>query len=174
MKTRTYATMAAAMVALTAGLVACGDDKSSSTTAPAAPATTAAAATTAAGATTAPATGTTVNISVGETSDTAMFLKSDLTSVKAGHVTFVVTNNGKKDHEVVVLKTDTPFDQLAIDPATNKVSEDGNVGETGEPDMKPGDTRTFEVDLTAGNYALVCNIEKHYGMGMRAAFTVTA
>ena len=166
MKTRTYATMAMALVALTAGLVACGGgDKSSSTTAPA---------TTAAGATTAPAAGTTVTISVGETSDTLMFLKSDVASVKAGHITFVVTNAGKKDHEVVVLKTDTPFDQLAIDPTTNKVSEDANVGETGDPALKPGESRTFSVDLAAGNYALVCNIEKHYGLGMRAAFTVTA
>ena len=166
MKTRTYATMAMALVALTAGLVACGDDKSSSTTSPVA--------TTVAGATTAPAAGATITIAVGDTSDTAMFLKSDVTSVKAGHITFVVTNSGKKDHEVVVLKTDTAFDKLAIDPATNKVSEDANVGETGDPAVKPGETRTFEVDLPAGNYALVCNIEKHYGLGMRAAVTVTA
>ncbi len=28
--------------------------------------------------------------------------------------------------------------------------------------------------MTAGNYALVCNIAKHYQMGMYAPFTVVA
>ena len=37
--------------------------------------------------------------------------------------------------------------------------------------MKPGQSRTFTVDnMAAGTYALVCNIAKHYGLGMRAPF----
>ena len=27
--------------------------------------------------------------------------------------------------------------------------------------------------MTAGNYAIVCNLAQHYGKGMRAPFTVT-
>ena len=102
----------------------------------------------------------------------------------AGDVTFVVKNTGTIDHEAVVLKTNLPFDKIPINNAgdppapvttgANKVSEDTNIGETGDPNLKPGDTRTFTIkNMTAGNYAIVCNIAQHYGKGMRAAFTVT-
>ena len=119
--------------------------------------------------------GPTVNVSLSEKSATAYQLAADQSTVKAGHVTFKVTDNGKKDHETVLLKLDgsTAFDKLAIDPSTNRVSEDTNVGETGDPDMTPGETRSFSVDLTPGTYVLVCNIEKHYGLGMRSLLTVT-
>ena len=102
----------------------------------------------------------------------------------AGDVTFVVKNTGTIDHEAVVLKTNTPLRQDSPSPtaathpppsrpAPNKVSEDTNIGETGDPNLKPGDTRTFTIkNMTAGNYAIVCNIAKHYGKGMRAAFTI--
>ena len=119
--------------------------------------------------------GPTVKVTLSEKSDTAYVLAADQASVKAGKVTFKVTDNGKKDHETVLLKLDgtTAFDKLAIDSATNRVGEDTNVGETGDPDLTPGETRSFTVDLAAGTYVLVCNIEKHYGLGMRSLLTVT-
>ena len=104
--------------------------------------------------------------------DGPMTMTTSATSAPAGKVTFVVKNTGTVDHEVVVLKTDTPYDQLQVG-SDDKVSEDTNVGETGEPDLKPGDSRSFTLDLQAGKYVLVCNIAKHYAMGMRAPFTVT-
>ena len=53
------------------------------------------------------------------------------------------------------------------------MSEDANIGETGDPNLKPGDTRTFTIkNMTAGNYVIVCNIAEHYGQGMRAPLTV--
>jgi uncharacterized cupredoxin-like copper-binding protein len=129
--------------------------------------------------------GTTVNVDMGDTEGLkgAMTLTASAASAPAGNVTFVVKNSGTIDHEMIVLKTDTPFDQLPVvdagDPpapvtsGADKVDEAGNVGETGEPDVKPGTTRTFTIkDMAAGKYVLVCNIAKHYGMGMRAAFTV--
>src|SRR5581483_726324 len=104
-------------------------------------------------------------------------------SAPAGDVTFRVKNLGTMEHEMIVLKTDTPFDQLPVadagDPpapvttGANKVDEANNVGETGDPNLKAGDTRTFTVKLAAGKYVLVCNLAGHYGMGMRAPFTVT-
>ena len=131
------------------------------------------------------ATGTTVQVTAGDTSglNGKMTLTPTPASVPAGNVTFVVKNTGTIDHEMIVLKTDVPFDQLPVvdsnDPpvpvtsGADKVSEDGSVGETGDPNVKPGQTRTFTVkNMVAGNYVLVCNIAKHYGMGMRAAFTV--
>ncbi len=104
-------------------------------------------------------------------------------SAKAGDVTFTVKNLGTIVHELVVLKTSTPYDKLPItyggDPpvpvkaGADKVSEDANVGETGDPDLEPGGTRTFVIkNMVPGNYVLVCNIAKHYGLGMRAPFTV--
>jgi uncharacterized cupredoxin-like copper-binding protein len=136
--------------------------------------------------TTPSAVATTVNVTLSDTAGLAgsMTLRADVNGVPAGDVTFVVTNSGTIDHEMVVLKTDAAFDQLPVDNAGDppapvasggdKVSEDQNVGETGDPDVKPGVVRTFTVkDMKPGTYALVCNIAKHYGLGMRAAFTVT-
>ncbi len=88
-------------------------------------------------------------------------------------------NTGTIDHEAVVLKTNVPFDKLPItyggDPPApvktggDKVSEDANIGETGDPNLKPGETRTFTIkNMTAGSYVIVCNLAGHYGKGMRA------
>lgn len=102
-------------------------------------------------------------------------------SVKAGKVKFVVQNAGTIVHELIVLKTDTPFDQLPVadagDPpapvtsGANKVSEARKAGETG--DVAAGKTKSVTIKLKKGNYALVCNIAQHYGLGMRAGFTAT-
>lgn len=136
--------------------------------------------------TTATSSGTTVNVSVGDSKGLGgpMTLTLDVNGVPAGDVTFVVTNNGTIDHEMIVLQTGTPFDKLPItdggDPpapvasGANKVSEVHNVGETGDPNLKPGTTRTFTIkNMKPGTYVLVCNIAQHYKLGMRAALTVT-
>ena len=96
-------------------------------------------------------------------------------------------NTGTIDHEVVVLQarpparpgTSCPSSTAATRPApvttgADKVVEANNIGETGDPNLKPGTSRTFVVkNMKAGNYVLVCNIAQHYGMGMRAQFTVS-
>ena len=120
--------------------------------------------------------GAALNVTVSDTkgTDAAMTLTAPATSA-AGDVTFTVKNTGTIDHEVVVLKTDTAFDQLAVGASeADKVDEASSVGETGDPALKPGETRSFTVTgLASGNYVLVCNIAKHYGLGMRAAFKVS-
>jgi uncharacterized cupredoxin-like copper-binding protein len=104
-------------------------------------------------------------------------------SANAGDVTFTVKNVGTIDHELIVLKTNTPFDKLPIvdggDPpapvktGADKVDEATNIGETGDPNLKPGVTRIFVVKhMAAGKYVLVCNIARHYGLGMTVPFTV--
>jgi uncharacterized cupredoxin-like copper-binding protein len=127
----------------------------------------------------------TVNVTLGDRgAGGPMTLSMSRSTVPAGDVTFVVKNAGTIVHEAVVLKTDVPFDKLPItyggDPpvpvksGANKVSEDANVGETGDPDLEPGGTRTFTIKhMAAGNYVVVCNIAGHYGKGMRAPLTVT-
>jgi uncharacterized cupredoxin-like copper-binding protein len=63
---------------------------------------------------------------------------------------------------------------VPVTSGADKIDEADSVGETGDPNLQPGDTRTFTLTgLSPGNYVLVCNIAKHYGLGMRAAFTVT-
>jgi len=131
--------------------------------------------------------GTTVNVTVSDTkgTDGPMTLVATPASVPAGKVTFVVKNTGTIDHEVLVIGpgidaydkipvTDAGDPPAPVATGADKINEDKNVGETGDPNLKPGETRSFTVDkLDAGSYALVCNIAKHYGLGMRAAFTVT-
>jgi uncharacterized cupredoxin-like copper-binding protein len=121
---------------------------------------------------TAPATndGVPVSVEAGDTSDTVQFYKVNPVSVKTGKVTFTFKNTGNRQHEMIVLKTDTGFDKL-VPGSDNKVSEDASVGEISETDAGKTVVKTF--NLAAGNYVLICNIEKHYAQGMRSAFTVT-
>ena len=91
-------------------------------------------------------------------------------SVRHGKVKLTVTNEGTELHEMVVLKTGTPFDELVVD-AKEKVSESRAVGEV--PTLAKGKTKSLTLKLKAGDYVLVCNIHGHYAAGMRSAFTVT-
>ncbi len=105
-----------------------------------------------------------------------MSLTASPEAVAAGDVTFVVKNTGTIDHEAVVLKTNVPFDKLPVtysgDPPApvktggDKVSEDANIGETGDPNLKPGETRSFTIkNMTPGSYVIVCNLAGHYAQG---------
>ena len=168
-----------ATVALGAALVAgCSSSKNSTSATTAAPS----------GGVTVPSStgGTTINVTLNDTQGTngPMTLVASTNTAPAGDVTFVVKNTGTVDHEMVVLKTTTPYDQIPIadsgDPpapvtsGADKVDEASNIGETGDPNLKPGETRTFTIKaMTPGQYAMVCNIAKHYGLGMRAPLTIT-
>ncbi len=95
----------------------------------------------------------------------------DKTSIKAGAVTFTLKNTGTVIHELVVVKTDAAQDKLAANPEeAGKVTEDGSLGESG--DVAIGISKSFTLDLTPGNYVLMCNEVGHYGMGMHLAFVV--
>jgi uncharacterized cupredoxin-like copper-binding protein len=115
--------------------------------------------------------GTPVLIEVGDTAGTKapMTMTVAPTSAPAGKITFTVKNSGTVIHEMVILKTDVPYDQIPV--VKNKISESTAVGEIG--DIGKGKTKSATYKLKAGNYVLACNVSKHYGLGMRAAFTVT-
>jgi uncharacterized cupredoxin-like copper-binding protein len=113
---------------------------------------------------------TVVNVVGGEKPDGKYYLTVTPGSVKAGKTTITFKNAGTKVHEVVVLKTDMPAGNLKVG-ANHEVSEDASVGEDSETD--PGKTKSTTINLPAGNYVLVCNIERHYEKGMYAALTVS-
>ena len=104
-----------------------------------------------------------MNVTLGDTRGAAgpMSLTVSPSTAPAGDVTFVVKNTGTIEHEAVVLKTNVAYNKLPVnnggDPpapvktGADKVSEDTNIGETGDPNLKPGDTRTFTIkNMTAG------------------------
>ena len=113
-----------------------------------------------------------------------MTLVADKSTVPAGKVSFVIKNTGTIEHELVALKltgsekwntlpvTDAGDPPAPVTTGANKVSEANDVADTGT-NLKPGETRTLVATLPAGNYALVCNIAAHYGLGMRAPLTVS-
>ena len=111
------------------------------------------------------ATGTPVKVTLGE-----FYVKIDTESVKAGPVTFNVSNDGNVPHEFVVVKTDVAADKLA--GSDGLASEEGKVGEL--PDVQPGDTdKVLNLDLKPGAYVLLCNVPGHYMAKQYVAFTVS-
>ena len=114
---------------------------------------------------------TPVAVDVGDTAGTkgAMTMTVTPSSAPAGKVTFTVSNSGTVIHEFVILKTKVRFDKIPV--TKNRISEAKSVGEIGN--IGKGKTKSKTFKLKAGKYVLVCNIAKHYQLGMRAPFTVT-
>jgi uncharacterized cupredoxin-like copper-binding protein len=105
------------------------------------------------------------------------------TNIKAGAITFNVSNNGDKEHEFIIRKTDLQSDKLPLNAdGSGTVSEDapeltvvGDPSELGE--IKSGSTdRTITVTLQPGHYVIFCNLHVtdllHYQKGMHVDFTV--
>lgn len=150
-----------ATVALIALLVAaCSGDSTTTTTT--ASSTTAAAAS---------ASGT-IAVTLADVDANTMLLTPTPDSAPAGEVTFEVTNSGEKDHEFVVVQTDLAIGDLPFDEAEDEVIEDELTVVDEIENLTPGETKSLTVTLEPGNYALICNLEGHYRMGMRSAFTV--
>ena len=84
------------------------------------------------------------------------------TDLPAGTVvTFVITNNGKITHEMVLEKAGVVDEPLEFD----------GKGQEAE-DIEAGTTRTVEWTIPeAGQYKLACHVPGHYEAGMKAAFT---
>ncbi len=103
------------------------------------------------------------------------------TTLKAGSITFNIANNGDKEHEFVVRKTDLTSDKLPLN-GDGEVSEDApELTEVGDPsevaEIKSGSTdRNLTVSLKPGHYVIFCNLHVedllHYQKGMHVDFTV--
>jgi uncharacterized cupredoxin-like copper-binding protein len=111
----------------------------------------------------------------------AMSLSTDQASVPHGNVSFVVTNGGSIDHEMVILPL--PSSQAVGTRAIGgdaKVDETGSLGEASHSGgegagagIVPGASGWVTVALAAGQYELVCNFPRHYMAGMHTQLTVT-
>jgi uncharacterized cupredoxin-like copper-binding protein len=115
-----------------------------------------------------------VNVTLAEWSVTP-----DPTTISAGGVYFLANNMGPADpHELVIIRTDLPPDQLPV--VDGKVPED-QVEFIGEIEaFAPGTQAADTFTLAPGSYALICNIaemeggqlESHYQLGMSASLVV--
>jgi uncharacterized cupredoxin-like copper-binding protein len=92
-------------------------------------------------------------------------------SVASGKVTFDVVNKGTTVHSLVLIRTELPHDKIPSDPKDDaKVDEKGSLLSTGQ--LAVAESKSFNRDLKAGSYVLVCNEPAHYLVGMHIGFTV--
>lgn len=98
-----------------------------------------------------------------------------VSSVDAGQVTLDTVNNGRVGHNVAVVDTTLPSDNL---PTTGVRLNESDpriviVGKT--PSLAAGGRSTLTVDLAPGTYLLVCTVPHHYVRErMLATLTVEA
>jgi uncharacterized cupredoxin-like copper-binding protein len=126
-------------------------------------------------------TGTTVTASLKEWE-----IKLSSADLKAGNITINFTNNGDKEHEFLVRKTDLAPDALPlvtggeddgrVDEESSQLTEVGNPSEIAV--IPPGTTGlSLRLKLEPGHYVVFCNLHVgdllHYQKGMHAEFTVT-
>ena len=110
----------------------------------------------------------------------AMRLVTDLTSVPPGTVSFVATNLGSTNHELVVLPlpaneivgTRALRDDSTIDEATSIGEASNSCGSGTGEGIVPGASSWTTVTLAPGRYELVCNLPGHYAAGMYTQLTV--
>jgi uncharacterized cupredoxin-like copper-binding protein len=98
-------------------------------------------------------------------------------SAKAGDIVFHVHNDATDLlHEFVIFKTDLAPDALPLNDEGAVDEEGAGVTHIDEVEVEPGQAADLAVNLAAGNYVLICNIndnnEMHYGHGMYVEFTV--
>jgi len=101
---------------------------------------------------------------------TDIAIKLDQGWTSAGPVTFSIKNVGTVVHQLVVLKTDIPQNQIPVGTTPGTVTQPGFVGTTAL--INPGGSATLTLPLTSGNYVLLCNQPAHYLIGMHIGFKV--
>jgi uncharacterized cupredoxin-like copper-binding protein len=111
----------------------------------------------------------------------AMRLSADHSTVPHGTVSFLVTNDGSIDHEMVVLpRADSQTAGTRPIGSDAKVDETGSLGEASKTGgagagegIVPDASGWMTITLAPGQYELVCNLPGHYTAGMHTRLTVT-
>ena len=111
----------------------------------------------------------------------AMRLSADHSTVPHGKVSFLVTNAGTINHEMVILPL-ADSQTVGARPVSGdaRIDEAGSLGEASKTGgvgagdgIEPGAFSWVTVTLAPGRYELVCNIAGHYAAGMSTQLTVT-
>ena len=82
-----------------------------------------------------------------------------------------MSNDGKLEHEFVVIKTNLAPGKLPLKGDEAKEDVGPSPGEI-PPSVKPGKTKTLEVTLKPGKYVLICNLPGHYKAGQYTGLNV--
>jgi uncharacterized cupredoxin-like copper-binding protein len=107
-------------------------------------------------------------------------LAADPGSVRTGPVTFVATNTGALNHELLILPL--PSDGASTRPfgTDGKINEQSSLGEASKScghgpgdGISPGTRSWVTVNLAPGRYELLCDEPWHYANGMFTEFTVS-
>ncbi len=109
-----------------------------------------------------------------------MRLTATPSTVGAGQVSFVATNMGSLNHELLIV----PLSGNQI-VGTRPIQSDGTVDETGSlgeasntcgagagEGIAPGSSSWVTMTLAPGRYELLCNLPGHYAAGMYTQITV--
>ena len=94
-------------------------------------------------------------------------------SAEAGEVIFAIANYGSVQHEFLVTKTSYEPGKIPIGSNNRFDEEDKGLTVVDEiPEWAVNESKVLKVNLEAGTYELLCNIEGHYASGMYTSFTV--
>ena len=116
----------------------------------------------------------TVGVTLADKGIESMHITLSTEHVKAGNVTFNVTNTSRNlVHEFVVIKSDTPIQALLYNQEEKEVEESALKVVNEIEDIDPGKSGTLTVKLDPGSYILLCNKAGHYKAGMVIHITVT-
>jgi uncharacterized cupredoxin-like copper-binding protein len=116
----------------------------------------------------------TLKVELWDKNDGSQGMKLSAAEVKAGKVALEITNSSANmEHEFLVFKTDMTPEQFPMMDDGARVDEGKLQGFQEFGDIEEGQTKSWETELTPGNYILFCNEEGHFKAGMYAKLTVT-
>jgi uncharacterized cupredoxin-like copper-binding protein len=119
-----------------------------------------------------------VNVTLQDATDggdiSGMKMTATPDSVKAGRITIHASNQSHGlVHEVIVVRPAANGAPLPYDEKSGRVIEK-KIADLGEvSDLPAGKSGSLTVNLTPGNYLLICNQANHYKAGMWTKLTVT-
>jgi len=117
----------------------------------------------------------TVVIQEWDKKDGSMGLSLDTQTIKAGEVTFSVSNQTamKMKHEVLVIPNPKDLAELKLEANGSKVDEEKLEGLNEVGESEPGESTVKTISLKPGTYLVFCNQPGHFAAGMHQVLTVT-